>query len=491
MADDKKKDDLFQIVGVFLLIAVMIVGLGWLWASQRIVLFWSPKLYAAAQGWRVLWPFSSDALLLSLHEMGARFMRDPGKVGLFEWLKFVHWAIWPANIFVVGLISLPIMKSALRRRKRLVRRFSPQMLAEYLSHIFTGTAPILHIRKQIAFNKDPLWRRQTFPHEVLLFEKVDGRPLVVQGELVPERVREYFRGIVYDRSSGGDLRARLVGGRMISRTLGRQVVDLPRDRGKSIVFPDRFSPVGKVLFALLCAKAFGGKEGAQDYEKARDQLNNSARGVTHGFANLTVAQWLYDKYRTNKQAHNLFAILHWEYTYLFRLLISAKITGKSGHWEWIWLKPMDRALFYVLNTVGRFTPHTESAAAFAQFAYEMRCAKLSRFPLANVDGVLRHVIYVEKAAKALELEWERWCDGAGVDDGEEWWTKEDLWKRLGTGWGSELLQGPLPPPPGLEKETPFDSAMTQAAAERAEKERAESRRRGAEMTDELGGLLDF
>ena len=157
-------------------------------------------------------------------------------------------------------------------------------------------------------------------------------------------------------------------------SIGNQVVNLHADIRSlnTLIYPDRFSPTGKIIFALFCAHAFGGAEGKADYAKARDQLNNSARGEKNGFANLTVAGWLFEKYRTNETARKLFSVHYWEYTYLYELAVLAKRQGKCGHWEFIWLKPMNRILFYVMNTVGRITPHTESAAAYAQYIYEKR-----------------------------------------------------------------------------------------------------------------------
>jgi hypothetical protein len=258
-------------------------------------------------------------------------------------------------------------------------------------------------------------------------------------------------------------------GRFASKMLGHQVVNIPGDAGKKgVCFPDRFSPTGKVIFALLCSHAFGGEEGRTDYHLYKDLLNNSARGVAHGFANLTVAQALYDKYRMNSTAMQLFQVHHWEYTYLFALLAEAKKKGKCGHWEWLWLKPMNRILFYVLNTLGRFTPHAESAAAFAQFAYERKVSRRDRLPLVtNADGTgLVHVIYVEKAIKGLQLAWERWQEG---DDSlnDDWWKRKDIWNQAA---GVVLQRAPLPPPPELAADTSFDTTM-RADEARAVRER--------------------
>jgi hypothetical protein len=451
---EPKKEDMFTVIGVLLLCFGALVFLIWLAGSVKIVNYWTPKLFVVSRMWGWIPGGIGAVSAQDVHATAMQFLARPKDVGFFEWIGFVNLAVWPLSAALTAAVGTWFVSTLLKARARVQRKFAPQALAENLAGVFTGTAPVLHLRKAIAQDKEPMWRRQTFPHEVLLNERVNGRPLVMDARMVEERAAEYFRGIETERGSNGPM-PRRIEGRLVSRMLGRQVVDLLTDRGKRITFPDRFSPTGKVIFALLCAHAFGGEEGKKDYAKARDQLNNSARGAVHGFANLTVAQWVYDKYRDHPTARNLFAVHHWEYTYLFELLVQAKRQGKCGHWEFIWLKPMNRILFYVMNTVGRLTPHTEAAGAFGQFAYERKVARRKRLPLMRTpSGGYVHVIYTDKAVKGLGIEWERWLDGD--EDDERWWASEDVWKRL----NGIRFDMPKPPPKELAVGTPFDQAMS-------------------------------
>lgn len=446
---EPKKEDLFTVVGVMIGCTIAIIALIWIAASKKIVVFWTPKFYSLSTMWTWLPGDLGANQAISAKETALRFWDAPKAVGFGEWVSFVNTCSWPLT-FLLGLAVLAwFVRIGFRTPPSVQRKFKPQDLAEKLSHVFTGTAPVLHLRKALAADKEPYWRRQVFPHEVLLNELVNGKSLVMDNQMVVDRARDYFRGIKTDKG-----KAVLVGGRLVSRMLGNQVVNLLTDRGKNVVFADRFSPAGKVIFALLCAHAFGGREGIADYAKARDQLNNSARGAKHGFANLTVAQWLFDKYRTNATARQLFAIHHWEHTYLFELSFQAKKQGKCVDSEFLWLKPMSRFMFYAMNTVGRLTPHTESAATFAQHAYERRVARRKRLPLMREDdGGYVHVIYIDKAVKGLGLEWDRWRDGDGDED--LWWRSEAEWKRL----NGARLDPPPPPPSALNVDTPFDQQM--------------------------------
>lgn len=511
--EPKKEDMGTAALAIFACVAVM-SALIWLSASHKIVVFWTPKLYMLAKLWEFIPIPEAGAELDAVRESATRFWQSPRDVGVGEWIAFFDSAARPATMLATLVVAAFLVRTVMRAQPNVKREMKPQELIEELSHVFTGTAPILHLRKALVQDKDPYWRRQTFPHEVLLKELVDGLPLVQDDQMVTDRVRSYFQGLETElvqgpegqkirvpRVIGGrtELRKRatadgksvtyekLIGGRRVSRMLGIQVVDLLNDRHKKVVFADRFSSVGKVMFGLLCAHAFGEAEGVADYEKAHDQLNNSARGVPHGFANLTVAQWIFDKYRLNPMAERMFAIHHWEYTYLFELFFQAKFQGKCPDSEFLWLKPMNRILFYVLNTVGRYTPHTESAAAFSHHVFERRVARREAIPLTNdLDGDPQHVIFVETAIKGLELEWERWRDGTGDED--EWWKSKAMWERIsGANFDMPL---PGPPPIGIAGETPFDRTMSADAARRQAEADAESAALAAREKSLLDAAFD-
>ena len=453
---EPKKEDLLEVaLGALVVLAAMGL-LVWVSASARIVQFWTPVFLELAKAWPGLpRDLGMDVFGWSVVQ-GRAFLADPKSVTIGRWLLFTQWAAWPAAIAGVSMVVAVATFVLVKPAPRIFRRLDADALARNMSRVFTGIAPVLHIREDLAKDRDPLWRRQLFPHEALLNGQVDGKPLVVDGVADRDRCRDYFRGIVTKVTTAGTVQADLVDGRLKSSMLGLQVVDLLRDRGKGVVFADRFSNQGKVIFALLASYAYGGDEGATDCAKAIDQLNNSARGAPHGFANLPVAQWLYAKYRTHPRAQAAFAVHHWEYTYLYDLFVQAKRQGKITHAQFLWLKPMSRTLFYVLNTVGRMTPHTESAAAFAQFLFERRAAKMGRLPLMrSEDGSLRPSIFVDNAVEGLLLEWDRWVEGE--EEEGEWWRDGNAWTRL----NNIRIEAPTLPPPDAISDTPFDRMMTE------------------------------
>ncbi|RBL79752.1 hypothetical protein DDE05_55925 [Streptomyces cavourensis] len=89
---------------------------------------------------------------------------------------------------------------------------------------------------------------------------------------------------------------------------------------------------------------------------------------------LEVVQETFDKYRRHRFIWQLLQVHHWEYTFLYELLSIAARSSKIGTSRHIWLRPMDRILFFVLDTHGRHTPHAESAVAVSgQHTFERLC----------------------------------------------------------------------------------------------------------------------
>jgi hypothetical protein len=85
---------------------------------------------------------------------------------------------------------------------------------------------------------------------------------------------------------------------------------------------------------------------------------------------------------------------------------------------------------------------------------------------------MTHVIYVDEAVSALELECMRWLD-ADADDDDDWWQKKDVWSKADATMEASMAavknaapKGPMPGAP--EEETAFDRIASDAAARAAE-----------------------
>lgn len=414
-----KKSSIVEIIGV---IAASFGSMGlliWLVGSNKIVWGSLKPMLAIGSMWKWI---PSDFTYRQWNYLvmdASRFARNVSEVSFVDWVSFVNLAATPLTLLisVSYILSMPLL--ALRKRPSIFRKFTPEQLMEHTVHVFSGVAPVIKIRKKIVNNELPQWRIQVTPQEVFL-GSYDGEPMVKDGAFDRGVATRYFAG----------LRKETIDGRMVSVMLGRQIVDLVRDAGRfrSICFPDRLSNEGKALFALWAAVAFGGQDGKKEYAEYSRKLNMSAYGSPTGMANLTVIQPLYDKYRANKQVANLFAVHHWEHTFLFALLEIAQRRGRYTTAEVLWLRPTNRVMFFALNSCGAKTPHVEAAATFAQVNYEKSCHQQKRLPLVKgSDGRLVHYIAVEKAVDGLQYEYEHWRDG--IDEDDEWWSNQDLWGR--------------------------------------------------------------
>lgn len=460
---EQKKEGALEVVAMMAAILGMLFLLIWYAASNKIVFYFTIPFVWVSKLWLVM-P-GGEATYLEILQTAVRFRADSGKVGLIDWMSFVARCLRPGVFIAAALLFVWVVSHLFRKRPQIQRNFSkrPEVFLESMSRVFTGIAPILHLRMDLVKNRDDRWRRQFWPEELLLKGRVNGKPLVVDGRVDRARAEAYFIGGPREKRS-----SRYAARGLSTTMLGNLAVDLVNDHGKQVVYPDRFSPVGKIMFGLLCAYAFGDK---RDYEKARDQLNNSCRGAQSGMPNLEVASWIFEKYRKDPTAHKLFAIHHWEYTYLFALFIEAKRRGKITHPQFLWLKPTERILFYVLNTVGRKTPHLESAGAFCQYHFERECVKLGRMPIrktSNGEIVPGHAM--QAAVEALEHEWAHLS--TSIDDDDDWWRDERLWRANDDGVAQLLRSTAMSSPvPEEIAETSFDKKM--AAEQRAHDERQE------------------
>lgn len=78
-------------------------------------------------------------------------------------------------------------------------------------------------------------------------------------------------------------------------------------------------------------------------------------------------------------------------TVMASMLVGAREDGVQASADFLWLKPIDRRLWYTLNTVGRQTPFVEVAGIFAHWVAEREAGRKLLVPM------------VEEATKALEL----------------------------------------------------------------------------------------
>lgn len=100
---------------------------------------------------------------------------------------------------------------------------------------------------------------------------------------------------------------------------------------------------------------------------------------------------LLKKHANSKEVKQIIASHAYVYTVMASMLQGAREDGVQASADFLWLKPLDRKLWYTLNMVGRQTPFVEVAGIFAHWIAEKEASGKLLVPV------------VEEATKALEI----------------------------------------------------------------------------------------
>lgn len=146
---------------------------------------------------------------------------------------------------------------------------------------------------------------------------------------------------------------------------------------------NKLPPHIRALFAVFAARINADSKSAQ---AVLSRLASSAPKL-----NMTDVDALLKKHENTKLVQEIVQTHAYVYTVMASMLAAAREDGVQASADFLWLKPMDRRLWYVLNTVGRQTPFVEVAGIFAHWVAERDAGRRLLVPL------------VEEATKALEL----------------------------------------------------------------------------------------
>lgn len=129
----------------------------------------------------------------------------------------------------------------------------------------------------------------------------------------------------------------------------------------------------------------------RDRDAANKILSVLDRTFVEGKPDFTVARAVVEKYKNTELVQEIVAKHAYTLTVLASLLESARQDGVVPSSEFLWLKPVDRRLWYMLNCVGRQTPYAEVAGPFAHWRAEKEMGRRSLVPM------------IDEAIKALEV----------------------------------------------------------------------------------------
>ena len=127
---------------------------------------------------------------------------------------------------------------------------------------------------------------------------------------------------------------------------------------------EELKPHRRALFVIFSAKALGDRELADKFLR---QIAISSQDPELNFSGVDA---LLKKYAEEKIIQSIIKRHAFEYGVLAAMLELARSDGVLASAEFLWLKPRDRVLWYVLNSVGRQTVFPEVAGIFAHFYAE-------------------------------------------------------------------------------------------------------------------------
>lgn len=310
---------------------IILMGLGWvIWKNNHAEIAYFMLKVSYYQAIPLAFVSGSNAFLTHIAELSA----SPHTLRFGDAYAVLARAGFPYSLIVFSLAAGIALSVRMGPFAKAVRRMDADTLVESLSHSFSAVAPI--VGKDITKDDSPQWAPSKRPEDY-----ANTYRLVVAGKL--------------DRRAAMSV--------------------LLNDLGKPVEHPDKMTDAWKALFAVLCEMATGKPvvAGRKDEDPARDvinALNYSAMNATCS-PDYSLSNDLYQKHRNGDLFKTEVMYHRYAGTLIFRLLeLAREKRGVLPSSEFIWVKPNDRKLWYVINTAGRKVAFIESAAVFAQYGAE-------------------------------------------------------------------------------------------------------------------------
>lgn len=146
---------------------------------------------------------------------------------------------------------------------------------------------------------------------------------------------------------------------------------------------------GIALFAIFAARINHERKPAETLIK---QIAISSGGEK---LNLAGAKQIAEKYGSSKPVQTIIARHAYEYTVLATMLSLARSDGVLPSADFLWLKPRDRVMWFVLNGVGRQTPTVEVSGIYAHWFAELELKRKLYVPMVDEATVALQVAVSE------------------------------------------------------------------------------------------------
>lgn len=152
------------------------------------------------------------------------------------------------------------------------------------------------------------------------------------------------------------------------------------------------SPQAYALCAVFIARM------NRDRDAGNHILSVIDKTFVAGKPDFSVAKPIMKKYQNTQIVQDIVSKHAYMLTVIGSLLEAARDDGVVPSSEFLWLKPIDRRLWYMLNCIGRQTPYSEVAGPFAHWRAEKEMGRRSLVPM--IDEAIRAL---EIAIKEIKL----------------------------------------------------------------------------------------
>jgi intracellular multiplication protein IcmP len=157
---------------------------------------------------------------------------------------------------------------------------------------------------------------------------------------------------------------------------------------------DTLNGYTKALLAVFMARV------CDDADGALHALREMSASAKHKHIDFSATDALLKKYRDNKLVKKVMSKHAYVLTMMSEMLALARTTGVLANSDFLWLKIIDRRLWYMLSSTGRQTPYVEVAAPFAHWLVEKALDHAVTTPMIDeavnaLDQAIKMVIYKE------------------------------------------------------------------------------------------------
>lgn len=161
-------------------------------------------------------------------------------------------------------------------------------------------------------------------------------------------------------------------------------------------------PYRRAIFAVFVAR------GGRDTKGSQNMVSQLASSAADGKLDCTGVDEMWKKHYKAKAVQDICTTHAYEFTVFISMLLYGREDGVLPSSHFLWLKPLDRRLFYVINNVGRQTPLAEVGGIFAHWNTETALKRALSVPTVidavnALDLAMSEIIYVPDEKEKEEI----------------------------------------------------------------------------------------